>query len=69
MRLTDKLLACNHLSIETIIDQINNMTQIKHSGHRSPVNFMANYVCRLIACFNQANNFLLYLESALPQSA
>ncbi|MCG6133569.1 MAG: hypothetical protein MET45_02695 [Nostoc sp. LLA-1] len=45
------------------------MTQIKHSGHRSPVNFMANYVCRLIACFNQANNFLLYLESALPQSA
>ncbi|WP_414543067.1 transposase [Nostoc sp. CCY0012] len=65
MRLTDKLLACNRSLIKTIIDQIKNMTQIEHSGHCNPVNF----VCRLIACFHQANKFLLYLESALPQWA
>ncbi len=45
------------------------MTQIEHSGHRSPVNFIVNFLCRLIACFDQANKSLLYLELALPQSA
>ena len=55
MRLTDKLLARKRSIIETIIDavsaapgaclrenadQLKNISQIEHSRHRSPVNFM-----------------------------
>ena len=39
MRLTDTLLARKRSIIETIIDQLKNISQIEHSRHRSPVNF------------------------------
>jgi hypothetical protein len=65
MRLTDKLSAFNR----SIIDHIKNMIQIDHSGYRSSVNFIVIFLCMLIACFHQANKFLLYLKLALPQSA
>ena len=48
MTLTDKLLARKRSIIETIIDQLKNISQIEHSRHRSPVNFMVNLVCGLI---------------------
>lgn len=38
MRLTDKLLARKRAIIESIIDQLKNISQIEHSRHRSPVN-------------------------------
>jgi Transposase DDE domain len=38
---------------ETIIDQLKNISQIEHSRHRSPVNFVVNLVCGLIAYCHQ----------------
>jgi transposase len=48
MRLTDKLLARKRAIIESIIDQLKNISQIEHSRHRSPVNFCVNVLCGLI---------------------
>jgi transposase len=44
MRLTDKLLARKRAIVETIIDQLKNISQIEHSRHRSPANFMVNVI-------------------------
>jgi hypothetical protein len=35
--------------IETIIDQLKNISQIEHSRHRSVPNFFVNVLCGLIA--------------------
>lgn len=69
MRLTDKLLARKRSIIETIIDQLKNISQIEHSRHRSPVNFMINLVCGLIAYCHQPKKPKLQLEWALPPAA
>ena len=69
MRLTDKLLARKRSIIETIIDQLKNISQIEHSRHRSPVNFMVNVLCGLIAYSHQPKKPSLRLEWALPHSA
>ena len=69
MRLTDKLLARKRSIIETIIDQLKNISQIEHSRHRSPVNFMVNLLCGLIAYSHQPKKPSLRLEWALPHSA
>jgi transposase len=53
MPLMDKLLIRKRSIIETIIDQLKNISQIEHSRHRSPVNFMVNLVCGLIAYCHQ----------------
>ena len=42
MRLNDKLMSRKRSIIETIIDQLKNISQIEHSRHRSPINFMVN---------------------------
>lgn len=67
MRLTDKLLARKRAIIETIIDQLKNISQIEHSRHRSPVNFGVNLLCGLIAYCHQPKKPALQLEWALPQ--
>jgi hypothetical protein len=69
MRLTDKLLARKRSIIETIIDQLKNISQIEHSRHRSPVNFAVNLVSGLIAYCHQQKKPSLHLEWALPASA
>jgi len=69
MKLTDKLLARKRAIIETIIDQLKNISQIEHSRHRSPVNFMVNLVCGLIAYCHQPKIPALNLEWALPPAA
>jgi transposase len=69
MRLTDKLLARKRSIIETIIDQLKNISQIEHSRHRSPVNFLVNLVCGLIAYCHQPKKPSLQLEFALPHAA
>ena len=53
MRLNDKLLARKRSIIETIIDQLKNISQIEHSRHRSPVSFCINVLCGLIAYCHQ----------------
>ena len=49
MPLFDKLMLRKRAIIETIIDQLKNISQIEHSRHRSPVNFLVNVVSALIA--------------------
>ena len=49
MRLHDKLLSRKRSIIETINDQLKNISQIEHSLHRAPVNFCVNVLCGLIA--------------------
>jgi len=69
MRLTDKRIARKRSIIETIIDQLKNISQIEHSRHRSPVNFMVNLLCGLITYCHQPKKPSLRLEWALAQSA
>jgi len=53
MPLMDKLLLRKRAIIETIIDPLKNISQIEHSRHRSPINFLVNLVCGLIAYCHQ----------------
>ncbi len=53
MSLMDKLLLRKRAIIETIIDQLKNVSHIEHSRHRSPVNFLVNLLCGLIAYCRQ----------------
>ena len=69
MRLNDKLLARKRSIIETIIDQLKNISQIEHSRHRSPVNFCTNVLCGLIAYCHQPNKPSLGFEWVLPPAA
>jgi hypothetical protein len=59
--LVDKLLLRKRAIAETIIDQLKNISQIEHSRHRSPVNFVVNLVCGLIAYCHQPKKPSLHL--------
>jgi hypothetical protein len=45
----DKILLRKRSLIETVNDQLKNISQIEHSRHRSFTGFMVNVVCALIA--------------------
>ena len=47
--LVDKLLTRKRFIIETIVDQLKNISQIQHTRHRSPTNFLVNLIAGLIA--------------------
>ena len=49
MLLFDKLLLRKRALIETVNDQLKNISQIEHSRHRSPMNFMVNLISGLAA--------------------
>lgn len=53
MLISDKLLLRKRFIIETINDQLKNQSQIEHSRHRSPINFIINVVAGLIAYMHQ----------------
>ena len=53
MPLTDKLLLRKRAIIETINDQLKNISQIEHTRHRSVANFLVNLVAGLIAYCHQ----------------
>ena len=61
MPLADKMLLRKRAIAETIIDQLKNISQIEHSRHRSPVNFVINVVCGLIAYCHQSKKPSLHL--------
>ncbi len=65
MPLSDKLLLRKRAIIETIIDQLKNISQIEHSRHRSVANFLVNLVCGLIAYCHPPKKPSLHL-SELP---
>lgn len=49
LHLMDKILLRKRSIIETINDQLKNISDIEHSRHRSPKNFVVNLLCGLIA--------------------
>jgi len=53
MPLNERLLLRKRSIIETIIDQLKNISQIEHSRHRSPVNCFVNILGGLIAYCHQ----------------
>jgi len=69
MHLSDKLLSRKRAIIETIFDQLKNISQIEHSRHRSPVNCMVNILCGLIAYSHQPKKPSLNFDFALPHAA
>lgn len=53
MPLIDKILLRKRSLIETVNDQLKNISQVEHTRHRSPVNFMVNLIAGLIAYTHQ----------------
>jgi Transposase DDE domain len=66
--LFDKLLLRKRSIIETVNDQLKNISQIEHSRHRSPFNFFVNLMAGLVAyTFREKKPSLnLRLPQALP---
>ena len=61
---TDKLLLRKRASVETIFDQLKNISQIEHSRHRSPSNFLVHLLCGLIAYCHQPKKPALHLPAS-----
>ncbi|MEM9155625.1 MAG: transposase, partial [Cyanobacteria bacterium P01_F01_bin.33] len=51
--------------IETVNDQLKNISEIEHSRHRSPINFLVNLISGLIAYTYQEKKPSLNLEPTL----
>lgn len=60
--LKNKLLLRKRSLIETVNDQLKNISQIEHSRHRSVWNFLVNLVSGLIAYTHQAKKPSLNLS-------
>jgi transposase len=65
MPLADKLLLRKRSILETITDQLKNISQIEHTRHRSLANLMVNLLSGLIAYSQQPKKPFLALD--LPQ--
>src|SRR6266513_3495947 len=63
MHLSDKLLLRKRAIIESIIDQLKNISQIEHSRHRSPVNFVVHLIAGLLAYSHQYKKPGLHLDA------
>jgi hypothetical protein len=71
MLLSDKLLLRRRSILETITDQLKNISQIEHTRHRNLANLMVNVVAGLIAYCHQPKKPTLaldplQLESVIP---
>jgi hypothetical protein len=66
MTMTDRILLRCRAIIETIIDQLKNISQIEHSRHRSITNFFVNILCGLIAYCRRPSKPSLGLDDFLP---
>ena len=68
MKIEDKLLLRKRYIIETINDQLKNISQIEHSRHRRPVNFAVNLLAGLIAYTHQAKKPSInwHIDTDLP---
>lgn len=69
MTFADKLLLRRRAIVESVIDQLKNISQIEHSRHRSPINCLVNLVCGLIAYCHQPKKPSLLIDAALPAFA
>jgi hypothetical protein len=66
---TDRMFLRKRAIIETIIDQLKNISQIEHSRHRSIPNFFVNVLCGLIAYCRRPSKPSLGLEDAFSLPA
>ena len=62
MSLQDKLLLRKRSLIETVNDQLKNISQIEHTRHRSPQNFLINLLAGIAAYTRQPKKPSLNLE-------
>src|SRR5262249_778143 len=69
MHLADKLLLRKRVIIESIIDQLKNISQIEHSRHRSPANFGVHLIAGLISYTHQPKKPGLHLDERLLLAA
>jgi transposase len=69
MTWSDRILLRRRAIIETIIDQLKNISQIEHSRHRSVTNYLVNVLCGLIAYCRRPSKPSLGLDKFLPLSA
>lgn len=60
----DKLLLRKRAIIESVIDQLKNISQVEHTRHRSPINAFINIIAGLIAYCHQPKKPSLILFSA-----
>ena len=60
--LFDKLMLRKRALIETVHDQLKNISQVEHSRHRSVVNFAVNLVAGLVAYVHQPKKPSLHLS-------
>ena len=67
MLLSDRLLLRKRFLIETITDQLKNISQIEHTRHRSPANFAVNLLAGLVAYTLQPKKPCIRLPDKLPQ--
>ena len=65
---TDRILLRRRAIVESVIDQLKNISQIEHSRHRSFSNFVVNVLCGLIAYSRRPTKPSLGLDQflALP---
>lgn len=61
--LSEKVLLRKRVLIETVNDQLKNISQIEHTRHRSPANFLINLLGGLAAYCHQPKKPSLHLEN------
>jgi len=66
---SDRILLHHRAIIETIIDQLKNISRIEHSRHRSVANFFVNVLCGLIAYCRRPSKPSSGLDKYLPLPA
>ena len=66
MPIMDKILLRKRSIIETINDQLKNISQIEHSRHRSFTNFLVNLISGLVAYALQPKKPSLKMNNMLP---
>ena len=64
MPLLDKVLLRKRSLIETVNDQLKNISQVEHTRHRSPTNFLVNLVAGLIQYTHQPKKPSLRLNTS-----
>jgi hypothetical protein len=69
MLLSDRLLLRRRAIVESVIDQLKNISQIEHSRHRSIPNFCVNVLCGLIAYCRRPSKPSLGLDLLLSLPA
>ena len=63
MPMMERALTRKRFLIETINDQLKNISQIEHTRHRSPINFVVNVLAGLIAyCHQPKKPALLFVD-------